>query len=112
MSDDTRSDVYAELAAVGPYGVRPGHALITMVEPHPGHEYAYNRWYNPWFPRMDMCAGQRGVPVVLKSVGSNAGRFACAANGASSKAKDVRCATSRTEPGVRPELVCSPACSG
>ncbi|MGI5353077.1 hypothetical protein ACQEU8_33585 [Streptomyces sp. CA-250714] len=36
---------YAELASVGPYGVRPGHALITMVEPHPGHEYAYNRWY-------------------------------------------------------------------
>ncbi|MEU6079155.1 hypothetical protein [Streptomyces sp. NPDC047108] len=41
----TRSEVYAELASVGPYGVRPGHALITMVEPHPGHEYAYNRWY-------------------------------------------------------------------
>ncbi|MFE2025193.1 hypothetical protein ACFW9V_08575 [Streptomyces hygroscopicus] len=39
------SDAYAELASVGPYGVRPGHALITMVEPHPGHEYAYNRWY-------------------------------------------------------------------
>ncbi|NLU70083.1 hypothetical protein [Streptomyces sp. HNM0574] len=36
---------YAELAAVGPYGVRPGHALITMVEPHPGRERAYNRWY-------------------------------------------------------------------
>ncbi|MEH0577918.1 MULTISPECIES: hypothetical protein [Streptomyces] len=45
MSEETRSDTYAELAAVGPYGVRPGHALITMVEPHPGHEYAYNRWY-------------------------------------------------------------------
>ncbi|MEH0429430.1 hypothetical protein QBB34_24535 [Streptomyces stelliscabiei] len=44
-SEDTRSATYAELAAVGPYGVRPGHALITMVEPHPGHEYAYNRWY-------------------------------------------------------------------
>lgn len=44
-SADTRSETYAELAAVGPYGVRPGHALITMVEPHPGHEYAYNRWY-------------------------------------------------------------------
>ncbi|MFH8346088.1 hypothetical protein [Streptomyces sp. NPDC018045] len=42
---DTRSGTYAELASVGPYGVRPGHALITMVEPHPGHEYAYNRWY-------------------------------------------------------------------
>lgn len=43
--EDTRSGVYAELASVGPYGVRPGHALITMVEPHPGQEYAYNRWY-------------------------------------------------------------------
>src|SRR5262245_59559146 len=39
---DTGAAAYAELAAVGPYGVRPGHALITMVEPHPGHEYAYN----------------------------------------------------------------------
>ncbi|MFF7715645.1 hypothetical protein [Streptomyces sp. NPDC007988] len=67
MSEDTRSGVYAELAAVGPYGVRPGHALITMVEPHPGHEYAYNRWYEddhyyagamamPW-----MFAGRRWV---------------------------------------------------
>ncbi|WP_171114599.1 MULTISPECIES: hypothetical protein [unclassified Streptomyces] len=64
---DTRSELYAELAAVGPYGVRPGHALITMVEPHPGHEYAYNRWYEddhyyagamamPW-----MYAGRRWV---------------------------------------------------
>lgn len=43
--EDTHSETYAELAAVGPYGVRPGHALITMVEPHPGHEHAYNRWY-------------------------------------------------------------------
>lgn len=67
MSEDTRSETYAELAAVGPYGVRPGHALITMVEPHPGHEYAYNRWYEddhyyagamamPW-----MYAGRRWV---------------------------------------------------
>ncbi|MFJ5777658.1 hypothetical protein [Streptomyces sp. NPDC093094] len=67
MSDDTRSDLYAELASAGPYGVRPGHALITMVEPHPGHEYAYNRWYEddhyyagamamPW-----MYAGRRWV---------------------------------------------------
>nr|WP_043487426.1 MULTISPECIES: hypothetical protein [Streptomyces] len=44
-SEDTRAEAYAELASVGPYGVRPGHALITMVEPHPGHEYTYNRWY-------------------------------------------------------------------
>lgn len=45
MPEETRSDTYAELAALGPYGVRPGHALITMVEPHVGHERAYNRWY-------------------------------------------------------------------
>ncbi|MFF8972256.1 hypothetical protein [Streptomyces sp. NPDC014995] len=67
MSEETRSETYAELAAVGPYGVHPGHALITLVEPHPGHEYAYNRWYEddhyyagamamPW-----MYAGRRWV---------------------------------------------------
>ncbi|MFF9566868.1 hypothetical protein [Streptomyces sp. NPDC014685] len=67
MSDETRSAVYGELAALGPYGVRPGHALITLVEPHPGHERAYNRWYEddhyyagamamPW-----MFAGRRWV---------------------------------------------------
>lgn len=67
QAPDTRSDVYAELASVGPYGVNVGHALITMVEPHPGHEYAYNRWYEddhfvagamamPW-----MYAGRRWV---------------------------------------------------
>lgn len=67
MTDDTRSEDYAELAALGPYGPGFGHALITMVEPHPGHEYAYNRWYEddhfiagamamPW-----MYAGRRFV---------------------------------------------------
>ncbi|MDJ0342299.1 hypothetical protein QMK19_21420 [Streptomyces sp. H10-C2] len=67
MTEETRSEVYAELASVGPYGVRVGHALITMVEPLPGHEYAYNRWYEddhfiagamamPW-----MYAGRRWV---------------------------------------------------
>ncbi|MFD8072541.1 hypothetical protein ACFV3E_07785 [Streptomyces sp. NPDC059718] len=65
--EDTRSEVYGELASVGPYGPGLGHALITMVEPHPGHEYAYNRWYEddhfiagamamPW-----MYAGRRWV---------------------------------------------------
>ncbi|MGP4091398.1 hypothetical protein [Streptomyces sp. KR55] len=64
---DTRSDMYAELAAVGPYGADLGHALITMVEPHPGREREYNRWYEddhyiagamamPW-----MYAGRRWV---------------------------------------------------
>ncbi|MGW8374471.1 hypothetical protein [Streptomyces sp. ODS28] len=58
---------YSALASEGPYGVHPGHALITMVEPHPGHERAYNRWYEddhyiagamamPW-----MYAGRRWV---------------------------------------------------
>jgi hypothetical protein len=67
MSEETRGADYAALAAVGPYGVRPGHALITMVEPHLGHERAYNRWYEddhyyagamamPW-----MFAGRRWV---------------------------------------------------
>jgi len=66
-SEETRSEVYAQLAAVGPYGVHPGHALITMVEPHPGREREYNRWYEddhfiagamamPW-----MYAGRRWV---------------------------------------------------
>ena len=45
---------------------RIGHSLITMIEPHPGEEYAYNRWYEddhfyaamccPW-----MFAGKRWV---------------------------------------------------
>src|SRR6516165_7869611 len=58
---------YSELPKVGPYEVRIGSALITMVEPHRGHERAYNRWYEddhfyagamamPW-----MFAGRRWV---------------------------------------------------
>ncbi|NUR26981.1 MAG: hypothetical protein HOV83_14250 [Catenulispora sp.] len=58
---------YTELASTGPYGPAIGSALITMVEPHPGHEHAYNRWYEddhyisgamsmPW-----MFAGRRWV---------------------------------------------------
>jgi hypothetical protein len=38
-------EAYARLPGVGPYPARIGSALITMVEPHPGHERAYNRWY-------------------------------------------------------------------
>lgn len=67
MSEVTQGDAYARLAGVGPYGVSPGHALITMVEPHAGQEHAYNRWYEddhfiagamamPW-----MFAGRRWV---------------------------------------------------
>jgi hypothetical protein len=40
----TRSQ-YTELASTGPYGPGIDSALITMVEPHPGQEHAYNRWY-------------------------------------------------------------------
>jgi hypothetical protein len=49
MADDEQAEtyagLYAKLAAAGPYGPGVGHALITMVEPHPGHEHGYNRWY-------------------------------------------------------------------
>ena len=38
-------DLYYELAQQGPYEAAFGSALITMVEPHVGHEHAYNRWY-------------------------------------------------------------------
>lgn len=43
--EERHLEMYAELASVGPYGVKVGHALITMVEPHVGHERAYHRWY-------------------------------------------------------------------
>jgi hypothetical protein len=39
------TDLYAEIAHQLPNDVAIGGALITMVEPHPGHEHAYNRWY-------------------------------------------------------------------
>jgi hypothetical protein len=65
MSEQTH--LYGELAATGPYDARIGSALITMVEPHVGHERSYNRWYEddhfnsgamamPW-----MFAGRRWV---------------------------------------------------
>ncbi len=58
---------YGELPGTGPYEVKIGSALITMVEPHVGHDHAYNRWYEddhfyagamamPW-----MFAGRRWV---------------------------------------------------
>lgn len=58
---------YSTLPHEGPYQVRIGTALITMVEPHAGQEAAYNRWYEddhfyagamamPW-----MFAGRRWV---------------------------------------------------
>jgi hypothetical protein len=36
---------YGELPATYTHEVAIGGALITMVEPHVGHEYEYNRWY-------------------------------------------------------------------
>ncbi|CUU56018.1 hypothetical protein Ga0074812_106273 [Parafrankia irregularis] len=66
---------YSVLPAAGPYGVAIGSALITMVEPHPGAEAEYNRWYEddhfyagamamPW-----MFAGRRWVaPRALQAL--------------------------------------------
>jgi hypothetical protein len=66
---------YSELPAKGPYEVAIGGALITMVEPFPGYEIAYNRWYEddhyyagalamPW-----MFSGRRWVaPPALRAV--------------------------------------------
>jgi hypothetical protein len=64
---ETQSSPYSVLPAVGPYETGIGSALITLVEPHEGHEHAYNRWYEddhfysgamtmPW-----MFAGRRWV---------------------------------------------------
>jgi hypothetical protein len=41
----TTTDPYLELAAQLPNDLGIGGALITMVEPHEGFEWAYNRWY-------------------------------------------------------------------
>jgi hypothetical protein len=66
---------YSTLPAEGPYAPAIGSALITMVEPHVGHEHAYNRWYEddhfnsgamamPW-----MFAGRRWVaPTHLQAL--------------------------------------------
>jgi hypothetical protein len=64
---DNEVSTYTKLASVGPYEVKIGSALITMVEPQIGHDEAYNRWYEddhfyagamamPW-----MFAGRRYV---------------------------------------------------
>jgi hypothetical protein len=39
------TDPYTEIAHHLPNDVAIGGALITMVEPNPGYEHAYNRWY-------------------------------------------------------------------
>jgi hypothetical protein len=37
--------MYALLPTLGAIAPRIGNALIATFEPHPGHEHAYNRWY-------------------------------------------------------------------
>jgi hypothetical protein len=39
------TDPYSQIARQLPNDVAIGGALITMVEPHAGHEHTYNRWY-------------------------------------------------------------------
>ncbi|MBV8950088.1 MAG: hypothetical protein JOZ99_04380 [Actinobacteria bacterium] len=41
----TDTNPYSTLPSTGPYETKIGSALITLVEPHVGHEHAYNRWY-------------------------------------------------------------------
>lgn len=38
-------DASAELAASGPNEAALGHAFLTLVEPHRGHDREYTRWY-------------------------------------------------------------------
>ena len=45
MSTDESRNAYEQIAHHQPNEVRIGGALITMVEPNPGHEREYNRWY-------------------------------------------------------------------
>ena len=40
-----RTELYTQIGLHLPNDVAIGGALITMVEPHAGHELAYNRWY-------------------------------------------------------------------
>jgi hypothetical protein len=66
MTDESHTG-YTELPSISQHRMGIGGALISMVEPHPGTEYAYNRWYEddhfyagalymPW-----MFAGRRFV---------------------------------------------------
>jgi len=66
-NDTNAASAYSILPSTGPYDTKIGAALITLVEPHVGHERAYNRWYEddhfysgamamPW-----MFAGRRWV---------------------------------------------------
>ena len=72
---DPPDEAYSRLPKSGAYLPKIGSALITMVEPHVGHEWGYNRWYEddhfnagamafPW-----MFAGRRWVaPTWLQAL--------------------------------------------
>jgi len=44
MSDNDLA-LYAQLPERGPIESKIGHAIISLVEPHAGREFEYNRWY-------------------------------------------------------------------
>ncbi len=78
MTDDER-DAYALVARSGPVATKLGKAIISLIEPAPGQERAYNRWYEddhaaisafacPW-----VFAGKRWVATkALRSLRSSA----------------------------------------
>jgi hypothetical protein len=45
MTEDAVHPFYSEVPRDLSHAVAIGGALISMVEPHMGHEYEYNRWY-------------------------------------------------------------------
>ena len=45
VGSDAAGDIYGRLAWQHPNRTALGGALITMVEPDPGYERTYNRWY-------------------------------------------------------------------
>jgi hypothetical protein len=74
-------EIYAELAGRGPHDAALGHAFISLVEPHPGFEQQYTRWYEddhfysgamafPWW-----FAGRRWLaPADLRALRAASGR--------------------------------------
>lgn len=79
---DAHREAYAMLGAAGPIDTRLGKAIISLIEPAPGREHEYNRWYEddhayisafalPW-----VFAGKRWVATRrlrnLRSSASNA----------------------------------------
>lgn len=60
-------DVYAQVAADQPDGVQLGGALISLVEPSPGYERAYNRYYED----DHFYAGAMAGPWVFQAAGGS-----------------------------------------